>query len=158
MTHTRRLTLLAAASLAVAASCADDHPLAPAEIAGRVYVLERSGDLRPPILLSGTVGDTTQLVLESLEFGPPPRVTRSATYRYRIGSDAPRIETYRGDMEYRIVGSQVEIGSFVPCPPNALSDCAPNLVGTISADALVLAPKSEARVAPSVYRRAVLVD
>jgi hypothetical protein len=61
-------------------------------------------------------------------------------------------------MEYRVSGSQVEIGSFTPCPPNALTSCAPNLAGTITADALILAPKSVQGAAPSVYRRAFLVD
>ena len=39
-------------------------------------------------------------------------------------------------LDYRLTADQIEIGSFTPCPPNAL--CAANATGTISNGALTL--------------------
>ena len=44
--------------------------------------------------------------------------------------------TFVATLDYRLHGDQIEIGSFTPCPPNAL--CAANATGTLANGTLTL--------------------
>lgn len=44
--------------------------------------------------------------------------------------------TFTATLDYRLHGDQIEIGSFTPCPPNAL--CAANATGTLLNGTLIL--------------------
>jgi hypothetical protein len=44
--------------------------------------------------------------------------------------------TFTATLDYRLHGDQIEIGSFTPCPPNAL--CAANATGTLANGTLTL--------------------
>jgi hypothetical protein len=59
-------------------------------------------------------------------------------------------QIFTATLEYRLHGGQIEIGSFTPCPPNAL--CAANATGTISNGILTLNNPLPAPNTVYVYR------
>jgi len=56
--------------------------------------------------------------------------------RREVVQGIPTETLYTSTLDYRIHGDHIEIGSFEPCPINAI--CAANLVGTISNGVLSL--------------------
>ena len=120
-----------------AALLACDDPVRPAAPRARTYALARA-DGRPPAATVDTSGLGFAVVLaDTLIFEPAGRVTRALTLRLvtsSLGTD--RTSHHRSAFEYRQRGRQVEVGSFRPCPPNAL--CAPNDTGVVSPDGRVI--------------------
>ena len=122
-----RIGPLALATVVAVAACRD--PLTPSELDGHTFALTRAGARGLPVVLQAERGDTTSLLADSITFGPSPRATRVIVHRYHFAGEAPRTETLRLDVEFRVSGRRVEVGWFKPCGPTA--SCAANLVGRL---------------------------
>lgn len=130
----RGMVCLAAAASLMA--CGD--PTAPAEAALEgPFSLKSVNDTPVPVVVS-TSGDVRQLLTsDHVTFDGKGSVNRTRVIRHEnIASGQVTIYSHSFTQDYRVRGDSVEIGSFIPCPINAL--CAPNEVGTFAANEVVL--------------------
>lgn len=137
--------------LALISSLACHTATAPAGAAAHFELKAING--RPlPTYLAATPGSTATILSSSLFL-----TTAGKAVMIEHRQDTFQGEgTYTTTFDYRIHGTQIEIGSFKPCPINAI--CAANRIGTITPGglSLVINPVSDGQI---VYEyRSVLPD
>lgn len=125
------LTLVAV--LLALSSCQD----ATAPVASGIFVLrDIAGDTPPVTYYSGTDG-TYSVLADTIELDGAGTAYRTLLIR-RTASiyGADTVYGTRRPMEYRAEGTRIEIGSFRPCPINAL--CVANDTGRIEGVTMTL--------------------
>jgi hypothetical protein len=88
-----------------------------------------------PTYLAATPGLTATILWASLTLDRAGKAEMTEHRRVE-GPGILTEATYTNTFDYRIHGDKIEIGSFEPCPINAI--CAPNMIGTISNSGLSL--------------------
>lgn len=128
--HILILSILGALTGGALAACGR-APLESTLPLSGTYMLQQANDAPLPFLLSASESERYELLSDVLLFRPRGTVIRERTIR-RTDLAAGRDTTYahRVEQEYRLRGQVLEIGSFQPCPPNAL--CVGNEIGTVS--------------------------
>ena len=134
---TRRSPFLPYAAVCMlAVACASStEPAAGAE-AGR-YVAVTAGGRTLPTVTDTAALEFSVLLADTLDLDGHGGARRA--FAIRRARPPVRIDTvYRitADVQYRRLGTRVEVGSFTPCPANAV--CVANDTGTISADRITL--------------------
>jgi hypothetical protein len=134
----------------VVSACRADDTLSPSSLAG-TYVLERANASPLPLLLSASSPWRYTLLAESLTFHGGGQVIRARTIREE-NSATGVIKTIPAsfNQEFRMRYRTVEIGSFTPCPPNAL--CVGNDTGVVTGETISLVSNWYNR-ADLTYRR-----
>jgi len=96
-------------------------------------------------------GRSATLVAETLTFEPLRTVRVDRTLRLTDGDGVATTESTTWRVEYRVRDGRVELGSFTPCPPNAL--CLANDVGTFQDGAIsVVSAQYAVDGSPAVLR------
>jgi len=86
-----------------------------------------------PAITAWTDGDERlQILADTLRFEGSSMVQRALAFRrVRLSLGTVELHHLNFEMEYRLRGMTLEMGSFQPCPPNA--SCVANDVGTYDA-------------------------
>lgn len=131
-------------------ACRAEDTVSPSSLVG-TYVLERANAAPLPLLLRADAPWRSSLLAESFTFDSDGRVIRARTIREE-NSATGVIRTIPSSLnqEFRVGHRTVEIGSFTPCPPNAL--CVSNDTGVVMGETISLVSNMYNR-AELVYRR-----
>ena len=134
-----------ASLLAFVASIACHDPSGPVTVSA-LFVLESIGGREVPTSIL-RIQDPPELILwASLSLDKAGKALMTDARRDMIhGGDV----TYTNTFDYRIDGDRIEIGSFQPCPINAI--CAANWLGTIDGSRLALTMFPTTSQGPIVY-------
>ena len=109
------------------------------------FVLENINGRPLPTYLSATPGPTATILSATLTLDKLGKAVMTELRQDVLQGEA----TYTSTFDYRIHGNQIEIGSFEPCPINAI--CAGNIMGTISIGGLSLVMVSFSIDGPIIY-------
>lgn len=122
--------------LAAVAACSDATAPAERRLEG-YFVLATVDEARPPVLVSTSGTSKYFLVTDNLGFDGKSEVGRHRVIREE-NTTTGQVTVYSNSFtqDYRVRGDSVEIGSFTPCPPNAL--CVANERGTFTENRLEL--------------------
>lgn len=122
------VSLIGVAGVCVIASCSE--PLSTVDLKGDYSLSQVDGKPLPALIW--TSGEQRFLVTgESLSFDGHGTVTRATGERFEnTTTGAVRTEVVRRTAHYRIMNSTIEIGSFTPCPVDAI--CVANDIGSFS--------------------------
>src|SRR5882672_2831991 len=150
-----RLSCLRALLPAVALTMACTDSTAPSRLASGLYVLESvNGQAVPAIVIAGQT-DTSFMLSATLTLDGAGNAVRIEHWRYVYQPSHAEEGTLTANSEYRITRGNITVGSFQPCPANAL--CEGNKVGKITSTTLTLAyadnptaPVFLYRIAPSL--------
>ena len=96
------------------------------------YQLRAINGRQLPTYLAPTPGSTATIVSSSLFLSTDGKAVMVERRQDIVLGEG----TYMNSFDYRIDGNQIEIGSFEPCPSNAI--CAANRIGTFSSAGLSL--------------------
>ena len=130
-----RCIRMVAAGLIVAA-CDSESVTAPGSVKGNYY-LERVDNVSLPVVFSASASERYQLLWENLYFDGNGVVTRTQRVDYEnTVTGEKRSSESSVTAEYRVKGDSIEIGSFTPCPINAL--CVANDLGVVADGVLVV--------------------
>ena len=123
--------------VAAAAACTSD-PVGPAERRLEGYfVLAAVDEARPPVLVMSTEQANYFLVTDNLAFDGEGEVDRYRVIRQEnTATGQVTVHSNSFTQDYRVRGDSVEIGTFEPCPPNAL--CVANERGAFTSARLQL--------------------
>jgi hypothetical protein len=127
-----RLSCQKALLLALCSTIACHESTAPAP-APAYFVLKAISGRQLPTLFS--FGSNITILSASLGLDGAGKGKRTELRR-EIVQGVPSETLYTTTFDYRIQGDQIEIGSFEPCPINAI--CAANITGTIANGVLSL--------------------
>lgn len=106
-------------------------------LAGERYRLVRVNGAPPPATLwQQADGSSATLLAEELTFQAVGTVRIARSLRLTDAAAVATDEARSWAAEYRVRDRRIEMGSFTPCPPNAL--CIANDVGTLQVDAIVI--------------------
>jgi hypothetical protein len=121
---------------AACAACAHEPAGPESEVTGTYGLASVDGDTLPAVLWTEG-GVTLRLGTDLLIFDGRGGVTRTFTWQ-RDSLPVGMVEsgTQTAVLQYRVRGDSVELGTFTPCPPNAL--CIGNDVGVRAPATLVL--------------------
>jgi hypothetical protein len=130
-------------------ACRAEDTVSPNSLLG-TYFLEQANSAPLPLLLSASAPWRYSLVAESLTFDGDGRVARARIIREE-NSATGKISTITSSLglQYRVGRRTVEIGSFTPCPANAL--CVGNDTGVVTGETISLVSNSYNR-AQLTYR------
>ena len=120
----------------LAAACASSTEPSVGAETGR-YVATTAGGRALPALLDTSAVDFGVLLADTLDLDGRGGGRRA--FALRRASTALRMDTVYHvsvELQYRRVGTRIEVGSFTACPPNAL--CVANDTGTISGAGIIL--------------------
>jgi hypothetical protein len=126
--------LVGFAGFCVIASCSE--PTSTLDLQGDFYLSQV--DSRPLPALIWTSADERFLVTaESLSFDGHGTVTRTTAERFEnTHTGAVRSELITRTAQYKVTNSSLEIGSFTPCPADAI--CVGNDIGSFSKEQISL--------------------
>jgi len=99
------------------------------------FVLTSFNGRGPTVTTDTSATEYGQLIADTLIFEDATHVLRATVFR-RVSTVFGFDETYRPrvELEYRLRGDQIEIGSFAPCPDL----CVPNDVGTFDGTSIAV--------------------
>ncbi len=117
--------------LVLVSSIGCDSTTAPPSVSG-YFVLQTINSRALPTFLAATPGNTATIVSSTLTLNTAGKAVVTEHRQDIFQGDG----TYSTTLDYRIHGTQIEIGSFSPCPINAL--CAANWIGTFTPGGLSL--------------------
>jgi hypothetical protein len=129
-----RLSRWTLSFLAFASILACHDTTAPERISAGFVLLSVNGQPLPVVLFSDATSTRT-LVSSTLTLTMDGHAFIGEAYR-QDSQGIVTTPTFTATFDYRLHGDQIEIGSFTPCPPNAL--CAANATGTLSNGTLTL--------------------
>ena len=101
------------------ASC-DRGMVGPESQVRGVYNLRRVDAQPLPMALWTENGQTLWLLAETLRFDGAGNVTRAYSWRRDSLGTAGEPQTLSLQLQYRVRAHGLDVGSFAPCPPNAL--------------------------------------
>lgn len=144
-----RRNIVPALLIALVAAC--DDPLSPDALRG-TYVLERMGDAPLPLEYASGSDGTYTLLADTIGLDGRGEVTRRTVIHRTAGLYGPDTTfSMVRPAEYRVSGGRIEIGSFTPCPPNAL--CAANDLGHLTGTGFRLAMWVTGNHREGIYRK-----
>jgi len=125
--------------IAAMAACGGDAMSPELQLQG-LYILKTVDAQQLPVPLWTENGQTLWLLSETLGFDGRGGVARTFSWR-RDSLDVIGVEAQTPSLpfQYRVRGNGVALGSFAPCPPNAL--CIAPDVGVFRHDSLSLESK-----------------
>jgi hypothetical protein len=126
-----RLSRQPAFLLLFAATIGCHDTTAPLKIPSQ-FLLENINGRQVPTYLSAMPGLTPTILGASLTLEDAGKAEMTEHRREFDGTETTVTNTF----DYKIDGNQIEVGSFVPCPPNA--NCVGAYKGTISGQTLSL--------------------
>lgn len=129
-------------------ACAESTP--PPGTVSRQYLLESINGQPLPALLSAAQADTTRILWATLSLDVAGNAYSADHWRRVYPPNQTEEATLALQLEYRITGDDITVGSFKPCPSNAL--CMGNKVGKITSTTLTLAYTDNPTAAVYVYR------
>jgi hypothetical protein len=134
-------------------ACSDST--APPRLASGLYVLESVNGQAVPAIVIASQTDTSFMLSATLTLDGGGNAVRIEHWRYVYQPSHAEEGTFTANAEYRITGDNITVGSFQPCPANAL--CEGNKVGKYTSTTLTLAyannpgaPVFLYRIAPSL--------
>ena len=146
-----RLSCKKALVLVAAVTVACDESTGPSQTLSRLYILETINGRPVPAFVHVGQADTSFVLSATLTLDDAGNAVRVERWRYVYQPNRTEEGTFTGHMKYRINGDNITVGSFTPCPPNAL--CEGNKVGKVTSTTLTLAYENP--TAPIfLYRRA----
>ena len=119
--------------VALTAACHDST--APSSTIDAHFELRNVNGLPLPSILWASPQETTAVYWSSLYLNKQGKAILSE-YRRNVYQGVATEATYTNAYDYRLNGNQIEIGSFQPCPANAV--CIGNYTGTIDGANLAL--------------------
>ena len=145
-----RLSCLRALLPAVALTMACSDSTSPPRLASGLYVLESVNGQGVPAIVSASQIDTSFLLSATLTLDGAGHGVRSEHWRYVYQPNPVEEGTFTANVEYRITGDNITVGSFQPCPANA--NCEGNKVGKITSTTLTLAYANNPTAPVFLYR------
>lgn len=109
----------------------------PSQTVSGLYVLESVNGRRVPAFVNAGLADTTFMLWATLTLDTAGNAFRTERWRYVYQPNRTEEGTFTIRNEYRIIGENITVGSFKPCPINAL--CEGNKVGKLTSSTLTLA-------------------
>jgi hypothetical protein len=132
-----RLSCLKALLPVVALTMACHESTAPPRMVSGVYLLESvNGQPVPAIVVAGQA-DTNFVLSATVTLDPAGNAVTAEHWRYVYQPNQTEEGTLTLRLEYRITDHSITIGSFQPCPANAM--CIGNRVGKLIGTTLTLA-------------------
>jgi hypothetical protein len=123
--------------LVAAVTMACHESTAPPQTVSKLYVLETINGQPLPAVLNAGQGDTTRVVWGTVILYSAGNAFTAEHWR-RVYPPNPSEEGILSlQREYRIAGDNITVGSFTPCPINAI--CEGNKVGKLTSSTLTLA-------------------
>lgn len=147
-----RLPCLKALLPAAALIMACHESTSPPQLVSGVYVLETVNNHGVPAIVSAGQADTSFMLSATLTLDGTGHGIRSEHWRYVFQPNQVEEGTFTANVEYRISGENIELGSFQPCPPNAL--CEGNKVGRFTSTTLTLSYADNTTAPVFLYRLA----
>jgi len=147
-----RLSCLRALLPAVAFTMACHESTSPPPLASGVYVLESVNGQGVPAIVSASQIDTSFILSATITLDGTGHAIRSEHWRYVYQPNHVEEGTFTANAEYRITGDNITVGSFQPCPANAL--CEGNKVGEFTSTTLTLAYENNPTAPVFLYRLA----
>jgi hypothetical protein len=145
-----RLSCLKALLPAVALTMACHESTSPPQLASGVYVLETVNSQGVPAILIASQTDTSFMLSATLTLDGAGHAVRSEHWRNVYQPNHVEEGTFTANAEYRITGDNITVGSFQPCPYNAL--CEGNKVGKFTSTTLTLAYANNPTAPVFLYR------
>jgi len=131
-------------------ACTDST--APSRLASGLYVLESVNNQGVPAIVIAGQADTSFMLSATLTLDGAGNAVRVEHWRYVYPPNHLEEGTFTANAEYRITGDDITVGSFQPCPANAL--CEGNKVGKFTSTTLTLAYANNATAPVFLYRLA----
>lgn len=121
-------------------------------ITSGVFVLESVNGQGVPAIVIASQTDTSFMLSATLTLDGAGRAVRSEHWRHVYQSNQVEEGTFTANVEYRITGDNITVGSFQPCPADAL--CEGNKVGKYTSTTFTLAYVNNPTAAVFLYRLA----
>jgi hypothetical protein len=147
-----RLPCLKALLPAVALTMACHESTSPPRLASSAYLLESINGQGVPAIMSASQIDTSFMLSATLTLDGAGHAVRSEHWRHVYQPNPTEEGTFTANVEYRITGNNITVGSFQPCPYNA--SCEGNKVGKITSTTLTLAYENNPTAPVFLYRLA----
>ncbi len=147
-----RLSCLSAFLPVVAMTMACHDSTAPSRISSSLYVLESVNNQGLPAIVIAGQSDTSFMLSATLTLDGAGHAVRVEHWRYVYQPNHAEEGTFTANAEYRIAGNNITVGSFQPCPANAL--CEGNKVGKFTSTTLTLAYANNPTAPVFLYRLA----
>jgi hypothetical protein len=138
---------------ALTMACSD--PTRPPERVSQFFLLESINGQPLPAIVNAAPGDTTRILSATVNFDLAGNAFTAERWRRVYPVNQADEATLTLDQKYRITRGTIIVGSFTPCPPNAL--CIGNKIGTITESTLTLS-YDDPNAPVYFYRRAFLMD
>ena len=134
--------------LALTLACSDST--SPTKLVSGTYVLETVNGQGIPAVFSAGQADTSFMLSATLSLDGAGHGLRSEHWRYVFPPNQVQEGTFTMPVEYRIDGDNITVGSFQPCPANAL--CEGNKVGKFTSTTLTLSYETTSTSPVFLYR------
>jgi hypothetical protein len=131
-----RLFCKEAFAVATAFTMACSEPTRPPERVSQDFLLESINGQPLPAVVNAAPGDTTRILSATVSFDLAGNAFTSERWSRVYSVNQTDQGTLALQQEYRITSGEIVVGSFTPCPPNAI--CAGNKIGTITESTLTL--------------------
>ena len=153
----RALVAVVVVTLVATAACSALTAPAPGSEAGR-YAAVTSASAPVPLVTDSSADEFGVLLADTLALDGRGGAVR--TFAFRRAHRTLRTDTiyrFRASIEYRVTRAtlgaepRIELGSFRPCPPNAL--CVPNDTGVVRAGRILLVRRARQGDVRLLYER-----
>jgi hypothetical protein len=145
-----RLSCLRTLLPIVALTMACSNSTVPARLASGLYVLESVNGQAVPAIVIASQTDTSFMLSATLALDGAGNAVRIEHWRYVYQPSHAEEGTFTANAVYRISGDNITVGSFQPCPANAL--CEGNKVGKYTSTTLTLAYANNPAAPVFLYR------
>lgn len=132
-----RLSRLKALFPVVALTMACHESTAPPRMVSGLYVLESVNGQPVPAIVAAGQADTNFVLSATVSLDPAGNAVTAEHWRYVHQPNQTEEGTLILRQEYRITDHSITVGSFKPCPANAI--CIGNRVGKLTGTTLTLA-------------------
>ena len=150
-----RLSCQKAVLFVAALTLACSEPTPPPVRLAAGFMLESINGQPLPAVLNAGPGDTTRILSATISFDLAGNAFSADHWRRVYPVNRIEEATLSLRQEYRITGEDIAVGSFTPCPPNAL--CIGNKIGKITESTLTLS-YDDPTAPVYFYRRLVPFD